>query len=122
MNAGVEAVLVEAMATLSDEEIVARVLNGATALFELITRRYNQRLFRTARAILRDDLEAEDVMQEAYVRAFVNLDQFSGESKFSTWLTKIAVYEALGRVRRASRQEEFTEAMDKRDDPERTAY
>lgn len=122
MEAGTESLIAEAITTLSDEEIVARVLNGDTAVFELIIRRYNQRLFRTTRAILRNDVEAEDVMQEAYVRAFVKLDQFSGESKFSTWLTKIAVYEALGRVRRASRQEEFTEAMDDRDDPERTAY
>src|SRR4051794_31948228 len=122
MKTGAESMVAEAITTLSDEEIVARVLNGDTAVFELIIRRYNQRLFRTTRAILRNDVDAEDVMQEAYVRAFVNLDRFCGESKFSTWLTKIAVYEALGRVRRASRQEEFTEAMDKRDDPERTAY
>ena len=61
-------------------------------------------------------------MQEAYVRAFVNLDQFAGEAKFSTWLTKIAVYEALGRLRRAKRQEELPEAMDSSDNPERTAY
>src|SRR3954451_12708437 len=114
--------LQEGTSALSDEEIVKRVRDGDTAIFELIVRRYNQRLFRTTRAILRNDGEAEDVMQEAYVRAFVHLDQFSGESKFSTWLTKIAVYEALGRVRRASRQQEFTETMDTRDDPERTAY
>lgn len=122
MKTTAESILAEAVTTLPDEEIVTRVLGGDTAVFELIIRRYNQRLFRTARAILRNDIEAEDVMQEAYVRAFVHLDQFSGESKFSTWLTKIAVYEALGRVRRASRQEEFTETMDKREDPERTAY
>ena len=112
----------EAVSRFSDEEIVKRVLEGDTALFELIVRRYNQRLFRAARAILRDDAEAEDAMQEAYVRAFVNLDQFAGEAKFSTWLTKIAVYEALGRLRRAKRQEELPEAMDSSDNPERTAY
>jgi RNA polymerase sigma-70 factor, ECF subfamily len=114
--------LAEAVSHLSDEEIVKRVLDGDTAVFELIVRRYNQRLFRAARAILRDDIEAEDVMQEAYVRAFVNLDQFAGEAKFSTWLTKIAIYEALGRLRRAKRQEELAEAMNSSDNPERVAY
>ena len=115
--------LAEALSQLSDEDIVKRVLDGDTAVFELIVRRYNQRLFRATRAILRDDSEAEDVMQEAYVRAFVNLDQFAGEAKFSTWLTKIAIYEALGRLRRAKRQEELPESMNSSsDNPERVAY
>ena len=59
-------------------------------------RRYTQRLFRLTCAILLDDDEAEDVIQDAYVRAYSSLDQFAGRAKFSTWLTKIAVYEALG--------------------------
>jgi RNA polymerase sigma-70 factor (ECF subfamily) len=79
-------------------------------------------LFRTTRAILKDSNEAEDVMQEAYVRAFVNLDQFAGEARFATWLTKIAVYEAFARLRRAKRQEDLPEPMDPTGDPERTAY
>ena len=91
--------------SLSDEEVVARVLEGDTAAFELLMRRHNQRLYRTARAILRDDAEAEDVMQEAYVRAYEHLDQFAGRAKFSTWLTRIAVHEALARVRRRGRFE-----------------
>jgi RNA polymerase sigma-70 factor (ECF subfamily) len=114
--------LAEDGSRLSDEEIVRRVLDGDTALFELIVRRYNQRLFRATRAILGEDGEAEDVMQEAYVRAFAKLNQFAGEAKFSTWLTKIAVYEALGRLRRAKRQKELSEAMDSSENPERTAY
>jgi RNA polymerase sigma-70 factor (ECF subfamily) len=61
-------------------------------------------------------------MQEAYLRAFAKLDQFAGEAKFSTWLTKIAVYEALNRLRRAKTQEELSEAMHNSDNPERTAY
>ncbi len=85
-------------------------------------RRYNQRLFRTTRAILRNDSDAEDVIQEAYVRAFVNLDQFAGEAKFATWLTRIAVYEAFARLRRAKRQEELSETKDPSDSPERAAY
>lgn len=85
---------------LSDVEVVRRVRDGETVLFEIIMRRYNQRLYRVARAILKDDSEAEDVMQQAYVNAYVHLDQFAEQAAFSTWLTKIAVYEALARSRR----------------------
>ena len=85
---------------LSDEEVVARVRRGETALFEIVMRRYNQRLYRAVRAILRDDAEAEDVVQDAYVRAFTHLDQFAGRAAFGTWLTRIAVHEALARARR----------------------
>ncbi len=87
----------------TDEGAVERVLGGDTAAFEVLMRRYNQRLYRVARAILRDDAEAEDVMQDAYVRAYQHLDQFAGRAKFSTWLTRIAVHEALARVRRRAR-------------------
>jgi len=85
---------------LSDEEVVRRVLEGETALFEVIMRRYNQRLYRVSRVVLRDDSEAEDVMQDAYVRAYEHLDQFEGRAAFSTWLTRIALHEALARKRR----------------------
>ncbi|HXE91126.1 MAG TPA: RNA polymerase sigma factor [Terriglobales bacterium] len=98
-----QVVTVGAAAHLSDEEIVARVLAGDRALFEILMRRYNQRLYRVARAILREDAEAEDVMQEAYVRAYEHLDQFAGRAKFSTWLTKIAVHEALARAQKRGR-------------------
>ena len=110
------------MSALADEEIVARVLSGEIPLFELLVRRYNQRLYRATKAILRDEAEAEDAIQEAYVHAFVKLDQFAGKAKFSTWLTKIAVYEALGRLRRRKRQEEVAGTMRSRDNPERTVY
>jgi RNA polymerase sigma-70 factor (ECF subfamily) len=89
--------------TLSDEEVVARVLAGDTSLFEILMRRYNQRLFRVARGILADDGEAEDVMQEAYVRAFRELAGFRGEARFSTWITRIACHEALARARKRRR-------------------
>ena len=92
---------------LSDEEVVERVLAGDTALYEVVMRRYNTRLYRVARAILKDDGEAEDVMQDAYVRAFQYLGQFAGRSKFSTWLTRIAVHEALARAHKAKRFEEW---------------
>jgi RNA polymerase sigma-70 factor (ECF subfamily) len=90
-------------ASASDEEIVARVRAGETVLFELLIRRYNQRLYRVARSILRDEPEAEDVMQHAYVSAFTHLHQFEGRARFSTWLTRIAVHEALARARRRAR-------------------
>ena len=84
---------------LSDEEIVERVRSGESALFEILMRRYNQRLYRVTRGILRNDSEAEDVMQEAYVQAYFHLGQFSGKGRFSSWLTKIAVHEAFARLR-----------------------
>lgn len=93
-----------------DEDVIARVLAGDTELYEIIMRRYNQRLYRVARAILRDDGEAEDVMQDAYVRAYEHLDQFAGRSRFSTWLTRIAVHEALSRLHKRNRSQEL-EAM-----------
>lgn len=92
---------------LSDGEVVAQVLEGRTALFEILMRRYNERLYRAARAIVRDEREAEDVVQHAYVNAYAHLDQFAGRAAFSTWLTRIAVHEALARVRRQGRYEPF---------------
>ncbi len=86
---------------IADEEIVARVVGGETLLFELLMRRHNQRVYRTVRAILGADNEAEDVMQQTYLNAFSHLSSFAGHSRFSTWLTSIAVNEALARRRRS---------------------
>jgi RNA polymerase sigma-70 factor (ECF subfamily) len=102
---------------LSDDEVVARVLGGETSMFEIVMRRYNQRLYRVARAILRNDGEAEDVMQDAYVRAYEHLDQFAGRAKFSTWLTRIAVHEALARQRRGNRYQELEPMSESDRDP-----
>ena len=88
---------------MTDEDVVTKVLQGETALFEIVMRRHNQRLYRVARAILRNEDEAEDVMQDAYVRAYEHLHQFAGRAKFSTWLTRIAVHEALARRQRSNR-------------------
>jgi RNA polymerase sigma-70 factor (ECF subfamily) len=96
----------------TDQEIVERVKAGDTGLYEIIMRRYNQRLYRVARSILRDDAEAEDVMQDAYVRAYQHLDQFAGRSSFATWLTRIAVHEALARVRTRKRSLQLQTAED----------
>jgi RNA polymerase sigma-70 factor (ECF subfamily) len=88
---------------LTDEELVRQVLDGQTALFEVLMRRHNERLYRAARAVLRDDAEAEDVMQQAYVNAYTHLDQFGEQAAFATWLTRIAVHEALSRLRKRQR-------------------
>ena len=102
---------------LSDEEVVARVLAGETAMFEIVMRRHNQLLYRVARSILRNDNEAEDVMQHAYVRAYEHLGRFAGRAKFSTWLTRIAVHEALARQRRGNRYQELEPMSELEGDP-----
>lgn len=83
-----------------DEELVALARQGGENAIRALIKRNNQRLFRIARAVTRDDAEAEDVVQEAYVRAFTRLESFKGESLFSTWLTKIALNEAITRIRK----------------------
>jgi RNA polymerase sigma-70 factor, ECF subfamily len=85
---------------LSDEELVSLARQRDEAAVRTITTRYNRRLFRIARSILRNDAEAEDVVQETYVRAFTGLDMFRGDAAFGTWITRIAMNEALGRLRR----------------------
>ena len=93
----------------TDTALIEQVLGGNTGLFELLMRRYNERVYRAARAIVRDEYEAEDVMQQAYVNAFTHLRQFNGSAQFSTWLTRIAINEALARVRRRGKYEAFDE-------------
>src|SRR4029450_461057 len=101
---------------LSDEDVVARVRAGERSLFEIIMRRYNQRIYRVVRAITGNDGEAEDVMAEAVmrhacVRASAHLDQFAGGASFATWLTRIAVHEALARRRRGERFVDLDDVM-----------
>lgn len=88
----------------SDAELAHRVALGDTRAFEQIMRRYNRALFRTARAILRDDGLAEDAVQEAYMRAYGAIGSFRGESKLSTWLIRIVANEALARRRKDQRR------------------
>lgn len=92
--------------SLTDENVVTRVCGGETALFEILMRRHNQRLFRTTRAILRSDSEAEDAIQQAYLSAYTNLGSFAHQAKFSTWLTRIAINEALARRGSSARRAE----------------
>ena len=107
----VSGAMLDRWTALSDEEIVSRVVEGQTALYEVLMRRYNERIYRAARAIVKDEDEAEDVMQQAYVNAYFHLRQFDRRAKFSTWLTRIAIHEALARARKRGRYDavDFTE-------------
>ena len=87
---------------LPDHEIVHRVRAGEYECFETLLRRYNQRLYRIARAVLRDDAEAEDVVQETWFRAISHLDQLTDPDRFGGWICRIAMYEAWNRARRGS--------------------
>ncbi len=89
-----------APSSLSDLEIVSRVLGGEVALYELVMRRHNRLLFRLARGIVRDDDEARDVVQETYLRAYRKLAQFRGPGGFKSWLAQITVNEARARTRK----------------------
>jgi RNA polymerase sigma-70 factor (ECF subfamily) len=95
-----DAIRVSDLDALGDAELVQLARERNSGAFRVIMRRHNRRLYRVARAITRDDSEAEDVVQEAYFHAFVNLGNFRGDSSLATWLTRIALNEALGRLRR----------------------
>jgi len=88
----------------ADAELAARAADGDDAAFERIMRRHNRLLFRTARSILNSDAEAEDALQEAYLRAWRALGSFRSEARLSTWLVRIVINEALGRMRRRGAQ------------------
>src|SRR2546423_7271946 len=85
---------------LGDAQLVQLARQRDGAAFRTIMQRHNRRLYRMARSVVLNDSEAEDVVQEAYVRAFISLDQFRGESSLATWLSRIVLNEALGRLRR----------------------
>ena len=94
-----------------DGEVVERVRAGEIELFEVLMRRYNLKLYRAARSVFpADPSEAEDVVQDAWVRAFEHLDQFEGRAQFSTWLVRITLHEAWARARRRRRQESLDDA------------
>jgi RNA polymerase sigma-70 factor, ECF subfamily len=95
--------LLQECQSIPDAEIVDLVRAGETALYEMLMRRYNQRLYRVIRSVVVSDAEAEDVLQEAWVRAYEHLNQFEGRASFSTWVTRIAFHEALARHRNSHR-------------------
>jgi len=87
-----------------DDALARRVAKGDQAAFEVLMRRHNRAMFRTARAILGDDAEAEDALQEAYLLAYRTIGGFRGDSKLSTWLARVVANEALGRLRKQVRR------------------
>jgi RNA polymerase sigma-70 factor, ECF subfamily len=86
-----------------DGELARRIGRGDNTAFETVMRRHNGMLFRVARSILRDDAEAEDALQEAYIDAYRHIGKFRGDAKLSTWLTRIVINQALGRLRKHKR-------------------
>jgi len=95
--------LLQERQSASDAEVIELVRGGDTAMYETLMRRYNQRLFRAIRSVVTDDGEAEDVLQEAWVRAYEHLNQFAGRASFAAWVTRIAFNEALSRERKNRR-------------------
>lgn len=89
---------------VDDQRLVHEVQRGHLAAFGAVMRRYNRRLYRTARAILKDDSRAEDALQEAYIAAFRHIDEFRGEAALGTWLTRIVVNQALQALRNTRRE------------------
>src|SRR6478736_1607419 len=99
---------------LADSEIVRRVRAGDRALFEVLMRRHNQRVYRAARAVVKDETEVEDVMQQAYINAFTHLHQFEDRSEFSTWLTRIVLNEAFARRHKLQSSASISASVDDR--------
>ena len=87
----------------TDEALVERARAHDRAAFELLMRRHNQRVYRVVRSLLRDADEIEDVIQQSYLQAFLHLDQFGGNARWSTWVCRIAINEALARIRQRGR-------------------
>ena len=94
------------MPVLADVDLVGHVIAGDHQAFRTLMQRHNQLLYRTARSIVKNEAEAEDVVQEAWVQAYHALHEFRGESRLATWLVRITVNEALGRLRGAARRAE----------------
>lgn len=99
-------------------ELVRRSLARDDQAFRIIMSRYNRRLYRIARGIVRNDSDAEDIVQEAYVKAFMHLANFRGESSLATWLSRITINEALGRLRRKRTRKEVSRVEDQRTEAE----
>jgi RNA polymerase sigma factor (sigma-70 family) len=101
----------------ADADLATRARGGDAAAFEIIMRRHNRLLFRTARGIAADDAEAQDVVQETYLHAFTRLDTFRGDAALGTWLTRIAINMALDVQRRKGRQIAIDDRPDFADEP-----
>src|SRR5436309_4633374 len=92
-------------ADADDATLVRAILAGRREGFELLMRRHNRRLYRLARATLRDDAEAEDALQEAYLAAYRSIAQFRGDASLATWLSRMVLNECLGRLRKSARRQ-----------------
>ena len=92
---------------ISDDEVIRKVLAGEKAFYELLMRRYNQKLFRVVAGYLSNKEDIADVMQEAYLKAYHKLDQYKFNAAFSTWLIRIAINEALSKHRQDGKYIKF---------------
>ena len=88
---------------INEEELIKQILSGDKDKYAILMRKYNQRLYRVGKGYFRDDAEVEDIMQEAYIKGYLNLGKFEGRSQFSTWITRILVNECLQRIRKMKR-------------------
>jgi RNA polymerase sigma-70 factor (ECF subfamily) len=113
--------LTKALDGVDDPGLVVRVQRGDTAAFATLMRRYNRRLYRTARAILRDDAAAEDALQEGYVAAYRHIAEFRGDAQIGTWLTRIVVNQALQALRK-NRREQVVVLFDEHGDEPNDTY
>jgi DNA-directed RNA polymerase specialized sigma24 family protein len=107
------------LAVLPDTAIVRKIRDGETALFEVLMRRHNQRVYRAVRAVMNAEADVEDVMQQAYVNAFTHLSQFEGRAQFSTWLIRIALNEAFAKRRKIKGPESVVRIQFELDDDRR---
>ncbi|MER8708632.1 RNA polymerase sigma factor [Mesorhizobium sp. M1088] len=123
------AALTATPAASGDMQLVGRALARDSDAFRTIIKTHNQRLYRIARGVVRNDSEAEDIVQEAYVSAFAHLESFRGDASLATWLSRIVINEALGRLRKRRRMVAMPEnpqaeiirfPLNPSDDPERT--
>lgn len=96
----------------ADDDLVARARSGDHAAFEAIMRRHNRLLFRAARGVVSDDAEAQDVVQESYLRAFTRLDAYRGDAALGTWLARIAINVAMDSLRKKGRSVQIDDAKD----------
>jgi len=106
--------------TDDDLGIVRRIVAGDRAAFELLMRRHNRRLYRMARATLRNDAEAEDALQDAYLHAYRSMNQFRGDSQLFTWLSRLVLNECFARLRRSARRQKVIPIVDAPDYIEHT--
>jgi RNA polymerase sigma factor (sigma-70 family) len=106
-----------------ENEVIDRIIKGEKELYEVIMRKYNQRLYRIARSIIKNESEIEDVLQETYIKAFIHLNQFEGRSQFSTWLTRILINQANAcLLKRKKLQNSFSDDISENIKDERSSF